>query len=137
MARTLGKIAHLRGDRGERFGLGIAYYRRDQPALERDRHTDVGMLEAENTVARPYRVGSSDALERSRPGLDDEIVERELERRLAILVLWRGGIGLLAHRDQAAGIEIGCQIKMRDRPLGFDQPRRDGAAHGVERHFLI
>src|SRR6476469_1510975 len=57
MARTLGKIAHLRGDRGERFGLGIAYYRRDQPPLERDRHTDVGMLKTESTVARPYRIG--------------------------------------------------------------------------------
>src|SRR4029078_6515807 len=111
MARTLGKIAHLRGDRGERFGLGIANYRRDQPALERDRHTDVGMLKTENTVARPYRMGGRNTLERGRPGLDDEIIERELEGRLAVLVLWRGGICFLPPCGPGGGTQSGRKRK--------------------------
>ena len=58
--------------------------------------------EAQDAVVRPHRIGGGNALQRRRPGLDDEVVERELERRLAIFGLGRGGIGLLAHGDQPA-----------------------------------
>ena len=34
-------------------------------------------------------------------------------------------------------VDIGGQIEMRDGLLGLDQPRGDGRAHAVERHFLV
>jgi 4-hydroxy-tetrahydrodipicolinate synthase len=60
-------------------------------------------------------------LQRRRPGLDDELVERKLERRLAVFVLRRGRIGLLTHCDELAGIHIGGQIEMRDGLRGLDR----------------
>jgi hypothetical protein len=69
--------------------------------------------------------------------LDDEIIERKLERRLTCFVLRRGGIRLFTHRNQSASIEIGGQIEMRNCLLGLGQPRRDGAAHRVERHLFV
>ena len=68
--------------------------------------------------------------------LDDEIVDRELECRVAVLVLRRGGVGLFAQRQQPADLDIGGEIEMRDGLLRLHQPRRDGAAHAVERHFF-
>ena len=53
------------------------------------------------------------------------------------LLFRRGGIGLLTHGDQAAGIEIGREIEVRNRLLCLHQPRGDGAAHGIERNFLV
>ena len=131
LARTVGEIAHFGGNCGDRFAVGVADHRRDQPAVERDRDADIGIAEAQDTVARPDRIGAGNALQRRRPGLDDEIIERKLECRLARLVFRRGGIRLFAHRDQPAGIEIGREIEMRNCLLGLDQPRRDGAAHRV------
>src|SRR5262249_30419303 len=62
LPRTVCEVAHLGGNRGERFGFGVTNDRRDQPALECHRHAGIGMLEAENTVARPDRVGGGNTL---------------------------------------------------------------------------
>ena len=95
------------------------------------------MRKAQDAVAGPHRIGGGNALQRRRPGLDDEVVERQLEGGLAVLALRRGGIRLLAHGDEPADIHIGGQIEMRDGLLGLDQPLGDGRAHPVERHFLV
>src|SRR5579885_1738454 len=48
----------------------------------------------------------------------------------------RSRICLIAQRNQPVDDDVGHQIEMRDgRRLG--EPRRDGAAHGIERHLLI
>ena len=99
--------------------------------------TDIGITETQDTIACPHGVRRRNTLQRRRPGLDDEIVERKLERGLAILALRRGGVRFLAHRNQAACIKIGGQIEMRNALLGLDQARRNGAAHGVERNLFI
>ena len=44
------------------------------------------------------------ALQRRRPGLDDEVVDRELEARIAVLVLGRRRVGLFAQRRAGAPI---------------------------------
>ena len=49
-----------------------------KPAVDRDRDADVGMLEAQNAVAGPHRVGGGHALQGERQRLDDEVVDREL-----------------------------------------------------------
>ncbi len=133
---ALGKLTHLGGNRGERFLLGLPDHRRDQPALDRDRDADVGMLEAQDAVFGPHRIGRRHALQRHRPHLDDEIVDREPIGWRAVLALGRSGVGVLAQRQQPADIDVGGEIEMRDGLLGLHQPRGDGLAHAVERHFL-
>ena len=74
-AGAFGEIAHLGGDAGERFLIGVAQHRRDQPAVKRHRHADVGMRKTQDSVLGKHRVGRRHARERRRPGLDDEVVE--------------------------------------------------------------
>ena len=52
-AGARGEIAHFGRDGGERFCLGVAHHRRDQPAVERHRHADVGMLRSAGCGRRP------------------------------------------------------------------------------------
>ena len=73
-----GEVFHLVGDGGKRFSIGVADHRREQAAVDRDRDADIGMLEAEDAVAGPHRVGGGHALQSERQRLDDEIVDREL-----------------------------------------------------------
>ena len=94
------------------------------------------MPEAQDAVFRPYRIGVRDALQCRGPSLDDEIVDRQLERGIAVAVLGRRRVRLFAQRQQAADIDIGGEIEMRNGLLGLHQPGRDGAPHGVERHLL-
>ena len=47
------------------------------------------VLEAQDAILRPDRIGGRHALQRRRPGLDDEIVDRELEGGLAVPSLGR------------------------------------------------
>ncbi len=129
-------LLHLVGDDGQRLSLGLADHRRDQPALDRNRNPDVGMSETQDTVDRPHRVGRRHALQRRRPGLDDEVVDGELEQRIARAVLGRPGIRLLAQLEQRADLDIRGEIEVRDGLLGLDQPRGNRAPHGVEWHLL-
>ena len=84
------------------FGLGAADHRRDQAAFDRDRDADVGMREAQDAVLGPHRVRGRHALQGQRQRLDDEVVDRELVGRRAVACFGRGGIGLLAQRQQRA-----------------------------------
>src|ERR1700758_3606893 len=60
-----------------------------------------------------------------------------LKRGLPSRCFERGRVDLLAHRDQTIDRDVGCQIEVRDDLLGLFQPRRDGLAHAVERHFFV
>ena len=100
-ARARGEILHLVGDDRERLALGLAHDRRDQPARHRHRDTDIGMLVLEHSAFGPAHIGVRHALQRERQRLDDEVVDRELVGRLAVLVLRRGGVDLLARGRSA------------------------------------
>src|SRR5437773_2452448 len=85
-----------------------------------------GLMMAENSVLGPDRVGGRDALQRRRPGLDDEVVDRELERgphpslprlRGRVREGGRRGIGFLTQRQQARDLDVGGEIEMRDGGL--------------------
>ena len=135
-ARARGQLLHLVGDRGQRLLLGVADHRRDQAAVDRHRDADVGMLEAQDAVAGPHRVRRRHALQGERQRLDDEVVDRELVGRFVAL-LRRAGVRLLAQLEQRVELDVHREIEMRDGLLGFGQPRGDGLAHAVERHFLV
>ena len=137
MARARRQILHLGRDRAHRLGVGGAHDRRYQPSLERDRNADVGVFEAQDAVARPHGVGSRHAAQSERQRADDEIVEREPEQRGAVAVFRRRGIDFLAQRLEAVDRDIGGHVEMRNALLRLEKPRRDGAAHGVERHLLV
>src|SRR5712671_2420714 len=89
-ARALGKLAHLGGDRRERLGFGLPDDRRDQPAIDRYRDANVGMLKAQDAVVCPGRIRLRHPLERDAPRLDDEIVDRKPKLRLPVGVFGRG-----------------------------------------------
>jgi hypothetical protein len=97
-----GEVLHLVGDGRQRLGLGLADDRRDQPAGDRHRDADVGVLVLEHAALGPGHVGVRHALQRQRQRLDDEVVDRELVGRLAVLVLRRGGVDLLARASSAS-----------------------------------
>ena len=104
--------------------LGVADDRRDQAARHRHRDADVGMLVLEHAALGPAHVGVGHALQRQRQRLDDEVVDRELVGRLAVLVLRRGGVDLLARGQQLADLAVDRQVEMRDGLLRL----RSGAA---------
>src|SRR5215831_19217402 len=136
-ARTRGKILHLVGDDGKRFLLRLAHHRRDQPAGYRDCDPDVETLVPEHGAFGPGHVGVRDALERERKRLDDEIVDRNLVGRLAVLVLRRGGVDLLARRHELTDIALEREIEMRDGKLRFEEAPRDHLADIVVRDGVV
>ncbi len=73
----------------------------------------------------------------ARPRLDDKVVQRKFEGRLAVGALGRGGVRLLAHRQQSADVDVGHQIEGRDGLHRLGQARGDGGAHGIERHLFV
>src|SRR5262249_16249178 len=107
----------------------IAHNWCDESALEGNGHANIGIPELQNAVTRPDRIGGRNALQRCSPGFDDEIVEREFERWLAIFVFRPASIPFLTHRYQTAGVEIGSQIEVWNGLFGLNQSRDDGAAH--------
>src|SRR5262249_30543105 len=135
--RTRGKILHLVGDDGKRLLLRLAHHWGDQPAGYRNRNPDVGMLVPEQGAFGPGHVGVRDALERERKRLDDEIVDRNLVGRLAVLVLRRGGFDLLARRHELTDIALEREIEMRDGKLRFEEAPRDHLADIVVRDCVV
>ena len=85
----------------------------------------------------PAHIGVGNALQRERQRLDDEIIDRKLVGRLAVFVLRRGGVDLLARGHQPADIAIDRVIEMRNGLHRGGQPLRDGAAHAVMRHDFV
>src|ERR1700683_5550800 len=130
------KVFHFARDGAERFGFGVAQDRRDQSVVERNRDPDVGVLEAQDAVAGPYRIRRRHALQRQREGADEKIVEREFEQRVAVCVLRGSGIGLLAQGDQPPDVDVGDEKEVRNG-LRLRKSGRDGVAHAVERYFLV
>ena len=102
----------------------LAHDGRDQAARDRDRDADVGGLVLEHAAFGPGDVRLRHALQRERHRLDDEVVDRELVGRLALLVLRRRRVDLLARGEQLADIAVDGEIEMRDRQLRL----RSGAA---------
>src|SRR4029077_18375311 len=56
---------------------------------------------------------------------------------LALLVLWRQGVDLLAPSQELADIAIEGEIEMRNGELRLDQAARNHSAHVVMRHDLV
>ena len=135
--RPRGEILHFVGDRRERFLLRLAHHRRDQPALDGDRDADVGMLVLEHRAFGPGHVGFRHLLQRQRQRLDDEIVDRDLVGRLAVLVLWRGGVDLFARSQKPADVAVEREIKMRNGELRFEEPAGDHLADAVVRDRVV
>ncbi len=130
-------VLHLIGNGGQRLRLGVTHHRRDQPARDRDRDPDVGAVMLEHAALGPGHVGVGNALQRERQRLDDEVVDRELVGRFAVLVLGRGGVDLLARGKELADVAVEREIEVRDGELGLDQPPRDHLADVVVWHDLV
>ena len=68
----------------------------------------------EHAAPGPGGVGVGHALQRERKRFDDEIVDRELPEGLAILVLRRGAVDLLARGQETADVAIDREVEVRD-----------------------
>ena len=79
-ASTGGEVLHLARNGEQRLVLGPTDHRRDQAAIDRHGNADVGGFEPQDAVLRPHCIGGRHALQRQRERLDDEIIERQLER---------------------------------------------------------
>src|SRR5215468_10785674 len=115
----------------------MAHHRCDQATRDRYRNPDVGMVMLEHAAFGPGDVGVGYPLHCKRQRLDDEIVDRELVGRLAILVLRRGRVDLLARSEQLAYIAVEREIEMRDGELRLDQAARDHLAYVVVRDDIV
>ena len=91
----------------------------------------------EHAAFGPAHIGIGHALQRQRQGLDDKIVDREFVRRLAVFVLRRDAVDLLARLQKIADVAVNRQVKMRDGLHRCGEPRGDRAAHPVMRHDLV
>src|SRR5262245_63520860 len=95
------------------------------------------MLVPEQRSFGPGHVGVRDALKRERKRLDDEIVDRNLVGRLAVLVLRRSGVDLLARGQELVDIALEREIEMRDGELRFEEAPRDHLADIVVRDDVV
>ena len=132
-----GVVLHLPRDRGERLRLGLADHRRDQPAGNGDGDADVGVFVLEHAGFGPGHVGVGHPDQRQRHRLDDEVVDRELPGRLAVGALGRGGVDVLARRQQLVDGAGDREVEMRDRLLRQHQALGDDLAHVVVGHDLV
>ena len=91
----------------------------------------------EHAALGPRGVGVGHALQRERKRFDDEIVDRQLPERLAILVLGRGAVDLLARGQETADVAIDREVEVRDGKAGLREPLGDDPSHAVVRHELV
>ena len=134
-AGARGRLPHLVRDRRERFRLSARRITGviSPPSIA----TAMPISQCPKRriqILRPDGVGGRYALQRRRPGLDDEVVDRQLESGIAVPVLGRRRVRFLAQLEEPADRHI-RQIEMRNSLLRQLQPRGDGFAHAVERHF--
>src|SRR6185312_8906380 len=120
-----------------RFAFRTTDDRCDQPAGQGYGNADIGMLVLEHAAFGPTHVRIRNSLECERESLDDEVVDRKLVRGLAVLVLGRSRIDLLACRQELADIAIYCQVKMRNRLNRSRQALSDRASHAIVRHERV
>ncbi len=109
---------------------GVVDDRHDQALFQGDGHADMHLLFLDEPVFREGDVDLRHADERLRHGLDDQVVEADLDRR------WVGrgvGVDLRAQLGQFAGIDYAGDVEMRRGLHALAQAARDGAAHGGER----
>ena len=136
-AGALSQFLHLVGDDRQGFRFGAAQQRCYQPILDCHRDADVGMPVLEHAALGPRGIGVGHALQRDPKCFDDEIVDRELPERLAILVLRRGVVDLLARGQETADVAIDREVEVRDGKAGLREPLGDDPSHAVVRHELV
>ena len=109
-----------------------------QPARDRHRDADVGVLVLEDAALGPGHIGVRHAHECERHRLDDEIVDREFPGWLAVLAFARDRVDVLAGGHQLVDGARDRQIEMRDRLLRLDQTAGDDLAHDeLERRIRV
>ena len=136
-AGALSQFPHLVGDDRQGFGFRVAQQRCNQSTLDCHRDADVGMAVLEHAALGPRGVGVGHALQRECKRFDDKIVDRELPERLAILVLRRGAVDLLARGQETADVAIDREVEVRDGKAGLREPLGDDPSHAVVRHELV
>ncbi len=95
------------------------------------------MLVLEHAAFGPAHIGVRHLLQGDRQRLDDEVVDRKLVGRLAVLAFGGLRIDLLARVEELADVAVDGEVEYRHALRRRGQPLRDGAAHAVVRHDLV
>ena len=78
VAGAWARVFHLGDSADSDFISASRKHWRKQAALNRHGHSHIGFGELQHPVACPNGIGLGDLLQRKSPGLDDEIVDRQL-----------------------------------------------------------
>ncbi len=97
--------------------------RRDQPAINRDRHGDIGVMEQACVVTLPGGVRLRHLDQRHRGRADHQIIHRNLN------IIRRLFVHHLARREERVDLAIHRQIEMRGVGFRFLQTLGDDLAH--------
>ena len=105
--------------------------RREETALNGHGDSDVGWLELDDPITGPDRVGVRHRLEGQGAGLDDEVIDAELDATGFELL-----VGLRTEPEEFVQHDVSAKVEMRDCLLGLAKSRGNHLAHSVERDFL-
>ena len=127
----LSQRLHLGGDRLEAARIGTGNNGSDQTVGGGDSDGDVDAVELADEVALPRRVGSGDLLRGDSDGLNQEVVDRDLE--LAVGASVEGFTEL----EQLADGELAGHEEVRVVLGGLLEALGNGLAHVGERDVLV
>ena len=122
---------------GEALGFRHAHNWCDQAAGDGHGNAHIGVVVFNHGIVRPRHIGFRHLDQRHGQGLDDEIIDGNFPRGLAVLVLRCLQIEAFAQGQEVLEGNIDGDIEMRHRLLGFRQPPRNGFAHAVMGNEIV
>src|SRR5690606_34511301 len=119
------------GDVGEGGLVGVVQDRDDQALVDRDRDADVDPVVLEQLAVHPGPVDLGVGLEGGGRGLDDQVVEADLDPGVGEL-----GVDLRPEGLELLGVDRAAQVEVRGLLLGLHHPARNGLAHLADLELL-
>ena len=121
----------LDGDVLQRLGVRVADDRGDQAVFEGDAEGEVHRAVGADARAGPGGVDRGDAAKGFGGSLQDEVVDRELDRVGA--GFGEALVQRFAHRHERSGVDFDLEVEVRDGDLGLEEPAGDRLAHAAHR----
>src|SRR5579884_2799588 len=134
--RCLGQPPRLARNVEDAALIGVLDDGNDQARLQRHRHADIDLFFLDQPILGEGDIDLRHAYQRARDGLDNQVVEADLNRlRFARGIL----IDLPAQLGQLAGIDDAGHVEVRGCLHALAQPLRNRAPHRGQRnlHYLF
>ena len=115
--------------------MRVADDRGDQAVFEGDAEGEVDRAVGADARASPGSVDCGDAAEGLGGGLQDEVVDRELDRVGA--GFGEALVQRFAHRHERSGIDFDFEVEVGDRDLGLQESASDRLTHAAYRDVRV